>query len=639
MLKQMRGWFHRLKFMLWFVVAGFIFTIFAVWGGARDAARPGGGAQWAARINGEDIPSATFYQRARNIDSFYRQLYGTGYAQQRAMLRIGDTVVRDLIDNRLVVEESGRMGLTATAADLTRRITNMPEFKGPDGRFIGRERYLTLLRTNGLDVANFEAEQLEAIIVSRFKNTVFNSVGVSERELMDEIRRHHLKTRVAVMSVPLSELEPKEAAAESELQQHLQSYADRFERGETRRGTFLILAREGVEAEIEVPEADVRRRYERDRDSAYTRTEQRRSSHILFKIEAAASEDEVEKVRAEAEKVLAQARSGADFAELARNHSEDTGSAAQGGDLGFFGRGAMVREFELEAFRLPVGEISDLVRSSFGFHIIKVTGTQPAGLVPFEEARGVIELTFKFERVQSEMTRRARVWAERLRAGDEMEEIASEESLELQDTGFLTPGERGGGATVAMVDTLFVLEPGASSEPIPVPEGLAVVTLREVRPPTTPPLEEVRKQVEADWKRERALSLGRQRLEEAGCYGDPPPEPAVVARAISGTSTDLGPFARSSFPAELPAALRGSSFDTPAGGWSQPVLDGETFTVLKVLERPLLDEDTIASTRDGLKRSLLFEKRNRLYTQILQRLRDQASIEINRPLIEQIDRR
>ena len=638
MLKQMRDWFHRLKFMLWLVVAGFIFTIFAVWGGAREQARPGGSALWAARINGEDISATVFYQRARNIDNFYRQLYGASYAQQRATLRIGNTVVRDLIDNRLVVEESGRMGLTATTEDLTRRITNMQEFKGPDGRFIGRERYQSLLRANGLDVVGFEAEQLEAITVNRFKNTVFNSVGMSERELMNEIRRHHQKARLAVLSVPLSELEPVEAAAESELQHHLQAYPDRFERGETRRGIFLILAREGVEAEIEVPEADVRRRYERDRDSAYTRTEQRRASHILFKIEAAAPEDEVEKVRIEAEKVLSQARSGADFAELARDHSEDPGSAAQGGDLGFFGRGAMVREFEVEAFRLSVGDISDLVHSSFGFHIIKVTGTQPAGLVPFEEARSGIELTLKFEDVQREMTHRARVWAERLRAGDEMEEIAGEEGLEFQDTSFLTREERGGGATTALVEMLFVLEPGASSEPISVPEGLAVVTLREVRPPTTPPLEEVRERVEADWKRERALSLGRQRLEEAGCYGDQTPEPDAVADALSGTSVELGPFTRSSFPAELPVTLRRSSFDTPEGGWSQAVLDGEMFVVLKVLERPPLDEDTIASTRDGLKRSLLFEKRNRLYTQILQRLRDHASIEINQPLIEQADR-
>jgi len=638
MLKQMRDWFHRLKFMLWFVVAGFIFTIFAVWGGAREQGRPGGSVAWAARINGEDISSNVFYQRAKNIDNFYRQLYGAGYAQQRASLRIGDTVIRDLIDNSLVVEESRRMGLTATAEDLTRRITNMREFKGPDGRFIGGERYQTLLRANGLDVTSFEAEQLEAITVSRFKNTVFNSVDVSERELTDEIRRHHQKARVALLSAPISELEPKEAASESELKQHLQAYPDRFERGETRRGAFLILAREGVEAEIEVPEADVRRRYERDRDSAYTRTEQRRASHILFKIDAAAPADEVENVRAEAEKVLSQARSGADFAELARNHSEDPGSAVQGGDLGFFGRGSMVREFELEAFRQSVGDVSDLVRSSFGFHIIKVTGTQPAGLVPFEEAQSDIELTLKFERVQSEMTHRARVWAERLRAGDEMEEIAGEEDLEIQDTGFLTRDERSGGATAAMVEMLFALEPGASSEPISVPEGLAVVKLREAQPPTTPPLEEVREQVEVDWRRDQALSIGRQRLEEAGCYGDKTPEPDAVAGALSGTSAELGPFARSSFPSELPLVLRGSAFDTPEGGWSQPVLDGETFAVLKVLERPPLDEDTIASTRDSLRRSLLFEKRNRLYTQILQRLRDRASIEINRPLIEQIDR-
>lgn len=638
MLKMMREWFHSLKFLLWIVVASFVITIFAVWGGAREAGKAGISAAWAARVEGEEIPSAFFLQRVRSIDNFYRQLYGSGYQQQRASLRLGDTVIRDLVNNRLIAREARRLGLTPTTEDLSRFITALPDFQGPDGRFIGRKRYEELLRGNGLDVAAFEREQLEQITVDRFKNAVFDALSVSDREVDEELRRRNEKSKVAVLRLPLSRFQPAQAPAEADLQTHLERHPERFQRGESRRGRSLILAREKVAADVKIPEAEVRREYDRDLATRYTRQEQRRASHVLFRVEAAAGEADVEKVRRRADKVLREARAGADFAELARKHSEDPGSGAQGGDVGFFARGAMVAEFESAAFSLGVGQISDLVRSSYGFHIVKVTGTQPAGVIPFEEARSGIERGLAFQRVQEEMTRRARTWTERLRAGDTPEEIAGEEKIDVQDTGFLRREERGGAATAGMVQALFGLEPAEASEPIPVPEGLAVVVLAEVRPASVPPLGEVRADVEADWRRERSLELARQALERAGLYSPSPPSAPAAAKALSATLAESGPFARTETPPEVPAGLRAAAFSTPAGAWSAPAAEGSDLVLLQVVERPALDAAALAAGREGLRRTLLFQKRNLLYTQILEELRARAAVEVNQPLIDQIDR-
>jgi peptidyl-prolyl cis-trans isomerase D len=574
-----------------------------------------------------------FRQRVRNLDNFYRQLYGSGYAQQRPSLRVGETVAQDLINNRLVVREARRLGLLPTIDDLTRRITEFAQFQGPDGKFIGRQRYQELLRANGLDVAAFEREQMEALTVERFKNLVFDSVSVGDPELEDELRRRNERSRVAVLRVPLERFRSEAVPSETDLQAHLERHPERFRRGESRRGRVLVLSREKVAEQIELPEEDIRREYERERDTRFARQEQRRASHILLKVEASAPPAEVERVRRRAEKLLAQARGGADFAELARAHSEDPGSAAQGGDLGFFGRGAMVAEFESAAFALPAGQISDLVRSSFGFHIIKVTGEQPAGVVPFEEARLGIERALQFQRVQEEMTRRARTWTERLRAGDTADELAGEEKIEVRDTGFLTREQSGGVATPALVQAMFALEPEGASEPVAVPEGLAVVQLIEGRPAALPPLAEARAQVEADWRREQALEGGRRAMQSAGLYGDAPPSPEAAARALSGEIVDTPLFLRSEAPESIPAPLRAEAFAVPPGAWSHPVAEGERLLALYVRERPPVDPAALAASRDGLRRSLVFQKRNILYNQILERLRAQADLELNHPLI------
>jgi peptidyl-prolyl cis-trans isomerase D len=638
MLKLMREWFHSLKFLLWIVVASFVITIFAVWGGGREATRQGESEAWAARVEGETIPTPYFQRRLQNLESTYRQLYGAGYEQQRPSLRLAENAIRDMIDNRLIVREARRLGLAATADDLTRFITAMPQFRGPDGRFMGRERYENLLRSNNLDVAEFEAEILETLTVDRFKNAVFDAFSVSDRAVEEEVRRRNEKAKVAVLKLPLVQFQPAGPAGEADLRAQLEKYPERFRLPESRRGRSLILTRAKVEAEVKIPEEQVRQQYERDLQSRYTRPEQRRASHILFKVESAASPAEVEKARRQAEKVLAQARAGADFAALARQHSQDTGSAAQGGDLGFFGRGAMIAEFENEAFRLPVGQISDLVRSSYGFHVIKVTGSQPGGEVPFEDARAEIERALKFQRVQEEMTRQARTWAERLRAGDSLEKIGRAEKLEIQDTGLLTLQERGGGANTAMVQALFTLQSRGVSEPVPVPEGLAVLQLAEISPPSLPTFEQARARVEEDWKRERAIDRGREALRERGAYAPGAPDAAALARALSGEIVEAGPFAQAEAPPQVPAALRPAAFSTPVGGWSPPVVDGDRLLVLKVLDRPPVDPALLSSSRDGVRRTLLFQERSRLYTRILDEMRSRATIEINQPLIDRADR-
>jgi peptidyl-prolyl cis-trans isomerase D len=233
-----------------------------------------------------------------------------------------------------------------------------------------------------MTAADFEENVRRQLTTQKLRSSVTDWLSVADRDLEQEYRRRNDKVKLAVVSITADSLRSQVAANDADVSSYFEAHKADFKIPEKRKIRYLLIDIEALRAKIVVSSADIERTYNSNIEQ-YSTPEQVRASHILLKTEG---KDDAA-VKARAEELLKQARAGADFAELAKKNSEDDASAKNGGDLDYFGRGRMVPEFDQAAFSLEPGKISDLVKSQYGYHIIKVVDKKPATTRPLSRSR------------------------------------------------------------------------------------------------------------------------------------------------------------------------------------------------------------------------------------------------------------
>ena len=354
-----------------------------------------------------------------------------------------------------------------------------------------------------------------------------------------------------------------------------------------------------------------------------------RASHILLRTEGA---DEAE-IEARAAELVVQARAGADFAELARQHSNDEETSENGGDLGLFGRGRMVPEFETAAFALDVDAISEPVKSLFGFHIIKVTEKQEESRQPLDEVRESIADTLKRERASARSSALAQSIAVEVSTPDDLDRAASARGLEVQESGFAAPGEPilGLGLASAVSAQAFQMELNQVSGPISTPTGPAFVTVIERQDPFVPPLEDVRARVSEDVLRRKALTLAQVKAEEAASALQQAEDFARAAEEADLTVATSTLITRGSpFPeVGIDAAVEAVAFELPVGGVSGVVEAAAAAVVVRVAERQDVTPEELADARDDLRTELLQTRQNQFYSSYLTAAQERLPIDVD----------
>jgi peptidyl-prolyl cis-trans isomerase D len=343
-----------------------------------------------AKVDGARITRQDFDQAMRRQLDQMRQVLGD---QIDAKLLDTPAARREVLDGlvleRVVQREAANRNLGVSDAKLRASILEIPGLKKPDGSF-DMERYQSLLRAQGLNEAVFESQlrrdQTLRLLPEAAAQSALLPAAVATRLLMlqEEVREvRELRLKPAEQ---LAAIKP----TDEQLRKFYDENGRAFETRESAKVEYLVLSADELARGIALGEDDLRGYYTQNA-ARFTTPEQRRASHILVKLEAGASAADRDKATARARALLTQARGGADFAALAKAQSQDPGSASQGGDLGFFPREAMIKPFADAAFGMKVGEISDLVETEFGLHIIRLTGIQPAAAQSFEAARPAIE--------------------------------------------------------------------------------------------------------------------------------------------------------------------------------------------------------------------------------------------------------
>ena len=432
-MRRHKGW---LKWSLALVCLAFVFLY--VPGFVDQTALEGFPNDVVARVGDHDITVAQFRQMyLLQLENYRQQSSGEVSEEVLRSLGIDRQILQGMIARYAAVAEAERLGLTVGDAEVRHRIVNLPGFQ-VNGQFVGEARYRQALQFQRppMTPAQFEEEVRRDIMFERLEAAVTGWIAVSDDEIAAEHRRRNEKVRVQVVAFRGDDYLEDIDAADEEIAALYEENPLAYEVPEKRQLRFLLVDESAIFESISPSDEEVQQYYDAN-VSQYTTPGQTRASHILLRI-GGQVEAEVE---ARAAELAAEARAGADFAELAREHSEDEATAEDGGDLGLFGRGRMVAEVEAAAFDLDVDAVSDPVRSAIGFHVLQVTEKQEETRQPLEEVREAIENTLKNERATSRADALARAIAVEVETPEDLERAAGARGFELQESGFVGRGE------------------------------------------------------------------------------------------------------------------------------------------------------------------------------------------------------
>ena len=629
-----RKWFVGV--IILFVVFSFVVAIFAIWGGAATMSDPSG-LGWAARVDGVDIPISELERLRQQMVGEFQQTMGASFDPDVAYLSVYRQAAVQLISMELAYAYATRIGLSASDEEVSTAIHRAPVFQR-QGRFIGRAEYINELRARGYSPELDEPAMRRELVTAKLRSFVESLVTISDAEVERAFAERGETAEGDHVIFKLSDYEvaaqPNDAQVRSWYEEHPASYMT----PERRRASYVLIERAPIIASLSISDDDARRFYDENK-TRYATPAQRRASHILFRVEQNASPEEVSQVEERAAAVLAEIRGGANFAEMARQHSEDSVTAA-GGDLGWFGEGRMVPEFERAAFALTDGQVSELVRTKFGFHIIQMTGSREAGTQPFDEVKDSIKQDMGIRQAQDKMQDIAVQLRARLdQQVSSFEGTAAEMGHTVKDTGLFGRDEALGplGVQPRAAHEAFQMTVGGISQAIPVTDGLLVMRLEEIRPPDRAPLASVIEQVRKDWVRGQAFAKARAAAAGIVAAGFDGFKDAADKKKVVVVTHDE--FSRATAPPEFNQTILDAIFSGPAGRLVGP-LDGEDgVIVVKVLKKGPSTEDERIATRARLAADLRNEALQSTYQSLLQTVARKASIEENEQLWREIERR
>ncbi len=601
---------------------------------------PGGGngqleVNVLAEIDGDPI---TTQDVQRSIQS---RLRNSPLANDPQMVtRMASIVLDDMILRRALWKEAKKLGIGVTDQELSQDLRTSLPFLYPDGTFVGIERYQDFVSQQaGMTVPQFEAQLREGLLLQKMRAVVTDGVRVTPDDVRQEFRRRNARTKIEyVLFDPADYLRAVEITPES-LQTFFQKDPERYKIPEERRVRYVLIDPDHVRAQVKLSEDDLKEYY--NQHLSEFRVEERvKAAHILFKTEGKTAE-EIKALEETARDVLDKIKSGADFGEMGRQYSEDS-SAAQGGEIGWIVRGQTVKEFEDAAFSMKPGEVSDLIRTSYGIHIVKVLDKQKAHLQTFDEVKGQIREQLakqKFADAQQAMANDLE--RQFKQSPQEFSEVARKAGLTARETPLFRFNQAipDMGASESFHNLAFQLTQGEIGTPITVPKGMVIIQLAEIVPEHLPRLGEVRARVEQDYRAARSQELAGEKARdfaEKVRNGDL----RTVARVEGLTVKESTEFTQQDYVEGLGSGSQlAAAFDLPVGQTSQVVSIGANSTVFRVASRTPPNEADFPAQEDQIAEELKARKRGlawELYRQNLkQTLLSSGDLKLNQAAMEQ----
>ena len=614
-----------LKWVLWLVIlvlgAGMLLFFVQTPGGMGV----GLGNQNVAVVAGNSINVNQYRRLYNQIYDSYRQMYplDPGNVEMLRQLGLADQALDQLISEYAIGYGAQSMGIEATREEIAKYITTLPLFQ-EDGRFIGTERYMQILQANNLPTAEYEDGIRREIVRTKLLRVVTDGIRATPEEVRKEFLDRNQGIKIRYVAIDPREVAP-ETVDEEDLKTYFEEQKENYRTPEQRKVKYVIFSAQPEK--VDLTEEQIQ-----ERMASIPEKREVRASHILLTLDD-------ENAQQKGEELLEQLRAGADFAELATAHTKDEASAASGGDVGFFGRGAMVPEFEAAAFSLEPGEISDLVATQYGFHIIKVTDINRV------DSRALAEAELRQAEGEILALSLAQKVAHEAREGAGLETAVERYSLQIQETPFFTLGDVIPDLNVRndFNQQVFALSPGQATESYDRGGTYLVAQLLEVQEAELSEFEAVEGQVNRDFKASRGEEMARetafaftQALQE-----EPDFEAVADRENLNITTTDF--FQRNTAVDEelgLAAEILNRAFRMTENESSPALSVSGKYVVFQVTEKSEVDEEQFEKERDGLALQLTDEKRSRFFVSWVQNMVDslyeENQIEVNRLLVDSI---
>ena len=633
MLDRMRRHKNWLKWSLALVCLAFV--IFYIPDFLRGSGADAASGDTIAKVEGHEITGGEFRRTYQAQLQAYRSAYGGNMSEQLLkQLGIEQQILQQMVDEQAALAEGARLGVEVSDEEVRQRIFATPAFQ-ENGQFIGDQRYQQLLRMQRPPMipAEFEDGIRRSLTVEKLRTLLGGWLSIPDNEIDQEYRRRNDKVKLAVVSLTTDSFRTQANATDAEVASYFDAHKPDFKMPEKRKIRYLLIDIDALRTKTVVPPADVERAYN-DGIEQYTTAEQVRASHILLKTEG---KDDAA-VKAKAEDVLKQSKAGADFSELAKKYSEDEASAKNGGDLDYFGRGRMVPEFDQAAFAMQPGQTSDLVKTQYGYHIIKLVDKKPATTRTLADVRQQLTDQLAYERAQAQAADLAQTLEQQVRKPADLDKVAKAQGLAVQESGFFARDEPilGLGPSPEASTRAFNMKQGEVSGTVRTSRGFAFLTQVGKQDPYVPKLEEVKTRVRDEVIKQKAREMSRQKAAEiaAKLRGAPDFEKAAKAAGVEAKTTEL--LARDSPIPDLGVApaVEEIAFKLAVGAVSDPIAIDAGTAIIKVLEKKEVTPSELAAAKDKFREEVLGDRRNRFFSAYMGKAKEKMRIEVNREALQ-----
>lgn len=632
-MRRHKGW---LKWSLAIVVLAFILLYIPSFLGNRSDVSS---SDVIARVEGNEITAGEFRKLYQAQLQQYRGAYGGKISEQMLkQLGIEQQILQQMVDERALMAEAARRGITVTDEEVRQRILSLPYFQ-ENGQFIGEARYRQILNMQNPPVTTDEFEEgvRKQLLTDKLRAAVTDWVTAADADVQAEYNRRNEKVKLEVVPILVDKLRTQVQVSDAEVASYFDAHKADYKVGEKRKVRYLLIDIDAMRPRVTVTQREVQRFYD-DNIETFTTPEQVRASDIVLK--TGEGKDDAA-VKAKAEEILKEAKApGADFAALAKKYSEDQATAKNGGDLDYFSRGRMLPEVEEAAFSMQPGQVSDVLKAQDGYHILKVTDRKAETTRTPEEAKPQITDQLLWQRARDKASELAFALEKKISNPGDLDKMAAENGLKVQESAFITRDEplMALGASPEISAEIFGMQDGKVSGALQTQRGYVFATVSGKQAPHVPKLDEVREKVHDDVIREKAFEIAQQKAAQVGAEaakgGDL--QKAAKAAGLEVKTTEMIARDQPLPDVGVSPQVDAVAFSLPAGAVSQPIRTDNAVVVVRVVDKKQPTAAEYAADREKTREDLVNERRSRFFNAYMLKAKQAMNIVINREALQKM---